>query len=78
MTAIFLFATLCVILVWNGWQTFQDRKERRHLIAVIVGRTPSEVRVLNGEVPAPPARPTALTDEEQFWLESEEHHPIGL
>jgi hypothetical protein len=75
MDTAFLFATVCVLLIYMGWRDINDRKDRRALINRIIGRTPTEVRALDAEPPKQQPVPAVPED----WREFLEHgEPIGM
>ena len=73
----FLFATVCVLLVFILWLEWMHMKERRTLVNTIISRNPHEVRMLNRDVdrPEPRDRPALDPEETEFWQFGE---PVGL
>lgn len=77
MAEAFLFATVCVLLLFVGWLEWLHVRERRTLVNTLIARTPSEVRMLNQQVdrPEPPIESRLTPEEREFWDHGE---MIGL
>lgn len=69
------FAIIVALLLFIAWQQWSATRERRLLLNRIIGRTASEVRVLDND-PTPRHDPTTIDPElREFWEHGE---PIGL